>query len=352
MSSMPPNLASPALVPAPVSLREHNTLGLAARAAHCVTIGDPAQLPALTRLAARYDRRLVLGGGSNVVLPPEVPGLVIRVALPGLRLVQAREDAWIVEAGAGHGWHDLVQACVQNGWGGLENLALIPGQVGAAPVQNIGAYGLELAERFVQLQAWDIEQGRRVTFEAADCGFAYRDSVFKHARPGRWLILSVRLALPRPWRPLLRYPDLLEHPDLAGRDPAALSPGRIFQAVCQVRQAKLPDPRVLGNAGSFFKNPVVDAATHARLRTAFPQLVSYAQPDGRYKLAAGWLIDSCGWKGRSLGPAGVHDRQALVLVNRGGAGAHDILALAAAIQREVQARYGVALEPEPVVVSG
>ncbi len=353
MSSAPDSTPAVPLPPAaPASLLAHNTLGLPSMARHCVTISDESQLPALTQQARGFAQRLVLGGGSNVVLPAQLGGLVIRVALPGLRLVEARADAWIVEAGAGQNWHGFVQACVQNGWDGLENLALIPGQVGAAPVQNIGAYGLELADRFVQLTAWDIDAGKKVVFDADACAFAYRDSVFKHAAPGRWLILSVRFALPRPWQPVLRYPDLLNHPALAGKPADQISAQAIFDAVCEVRRAKLPDPAVLGNAGSFFKNPIVDADTHARLRASFPQLVSYAQPDGSYKLAAGWLIDACGWKGRKLGPVGVHDRQALVLVNHGGAQAADILALAAQVQRDVLARYGVALEPEPIVVSG
>ncbi|VFR46717.1 UDP-N-acetylenolpyruvoylglucosamine reductase [plant metagenome] len=353
MSNTAPRPAAfPLEAPASVSLQAFNTLGLACVAPRCVRLDDPAQLPALTALARHYPSCFVLGGGSNVVLPASVPGLVVRVGLQGVRLVEETADAWIIEAGAGESWHGLVQTCVEAGWDGLENLALIPGQAGAAPVQNIGAYGLELAERLLSVEAWDIPAGRRVTFSAQECRFGYRDSVFKHAEPGRWLIVSLRLALPRPWRPVLRYPDLLRHPRLAGRDEAGITAREIFDTVCEVRRAKLPDPAVLGNAGSFFKNPLVDAAHHASLLAQWPDLVSYAQPDGRYKLAAGWLIDRCGWKGRDLGRAGVHDRQALVLVNRGGADAGDILALAAAIQQDVQARYGVALEPEPVVVAG
>jgi UDP-N-acetylmuramate dehydrogenase len=243
----------------------------------------------------------------------------------------------------------VVSACIARGWDGLENLALIPGTAGAAPVQNIGAYGVELADRFDSLQAWHIPERRLVRMTAADCRFAYRDSVFKHARPDEWLIVSVRLALPRPWRPVLGYPDLQRDAELSKSSPTARA---VFDAVCRIRRAKLPDPAAIGNAGSFFKNPLVDARARDELLARFPGLVSYAQPDGRYKLAAGWLIDQCGWKGRSLGPAGVHDRQALVLVNRGGAKAEDVMALAAAIQGDVKARYGVELEPEPVVVRG
>jgi UDP-N-acetylmuramate dehydrogenase len=338
------------LAPAPRDLTALNTLGLVSRAPACVTLEHADQLPALSRLAKQYESLLILGGGSNMVLPGRVPGLVARVALRGLRLAEQRPDAWIVEAAAGENWHDAVAHCLDRGWDGLENLALIPGTAGAAPVQKIGAYGVELADRFDSLLAWNIEQGKLIRMTAADCGYAYRDSVFKREPPGRWLIVSVRLRLPRPWRPVLDYPDLRGDAALAAA--GAPSARVIFDAVCRVRRAKLPDPAVTGNAGSFFKNPLVDAAARDALLARFPGLVSYAQADGRYKLAAGWLIDQCGWKGKTLGRAGVHGRQALVLVNRGGATAQDILALAQAIQRDVQNKYGVTLEPEPVILAG
>ena len=337
------------LAPAACDLSARNTLGLASQAPACVALEHLSQLEALSDLARRHAPLLILGGGSNMVLPARVPGLVARVALRGLDLVEERGDAWIVEAAAGEAWHDVVSACIARGWDGLENLALIPGTAGAAPVQNIGAYGVELADRFDSLLAWNIPERRLVRMTAADCRFAYRDSVFKHARPGQWLIVSVRLALPRPWRPVLDYPDLQRDAGLAAGNPPTAH--AVFDAICRIRRAKLPDPAVIGNAGSFFKNPLVQARVRDDLLARFPGLVSYAQPDGRYKLAAGWLIDQCGWKGRSLGPAGVHDRQALVLVNRGGATAGDVMALAAAIQQDVMARYGVGLEPEPVVVA-
>ena len=345
MSNSP--ATAPVLVPRQQDLSALNTLGLAATAEAYVSVEDAAQLPTLSALAARSGSLLVLGGGSNLVLPQSVPGLVARVALRGVRLLQATPDAWLVEAAGGETWHGFVAECVRQGWDGLENLALIPGTVGAAPVQNIGAYGVELADRFDSLTAWDVRAGRYVEMSAADCRYAYRDSVFKHQPPGSWVIVSVRLRLPRPWQPVLGYPDLQRHPRLAQGEPTARD---IFEAICEIRRAKLPDPAVTGNAGSFFKNPIVSAAQRDALAGEHAGLVSYPQPDGRYKLAAGWLIDQCGWKGRSLGAAGVHDRQALVLVNRGGATAADIMALAQAIQADVVARFGVMLEPEPVVV--
>ncbi|OZI65289.1 UDP-N-acetylmuramate dehydrogenase [Bordetella genomosp. 1] len=342
------------LHPAAQDLTALNTLGLECTARACVTLDDVAQLPALSQLAQRYRSVLVLGGGSNMVLPRDVDGLVLRVALRGVRLLEARTDAWIVEAAAGEVWHEFVAETLARGWDGLENLALIPGTVGASPVQNIGAYGVELADRFESLLAWDLAQGRMVEMNAAECGFAYRDSFFKHQPAGRWVITAVRFRLPRPWRAVLGYPDLQRHAGLAAAMAQAAGPTArmIFDAVCEIRHAKLPDPARIGNAGSFFKNPLVSPEQREALLAAHPGLVSYAQADGRYKLAAGWLIDQCGWKGRALGAAGVHERQALVLVNRGGARADDIMALAAAIQADVQARFGVLLEPEPVVVAG
>lgn len=339
--------ASDSLSPAVQDLTRLNTLGLASRADAFVALRDPAQLPALSALAQAAPSLLVLGGGSNVVLPERVPGLVARVAFEGVRLLEARPDAWIVEAAGGESWHGFVAACVAQGWDGLENLALIPGTVGASPVQNIGAYGVELQERFHSLTAWDVREARFVEMRAAECRFSYRDSTFKHDEPGRWIIVSVRFALPRPWRPVLEYPDLQRHARLSHGAPSARD---VFEAVCEIRRAKLPDPAVTGNAGSFFKNPIVPAAQREALAARFPGLVSYPQPDGRYKLAAGWLIDQCGWKGKALGAAGVHDRQALVLINRGGATAEDIMGLARAVQDAVADRYGVRLEPEPVVV--
>ena len=286
-----------------------------------------------------------------MVLPAQIESLVARVALKGIRLVETRQDAWIVEAAAGENWHDFVSTCVEQGWPGLENLALIPGTVGAAPVQNIGAYGVELADRFQGLTAWNVQQRQLVEMSASDCRFAYRDSVFKHDAPGTWVIVSVRFVLPRPWQPVLGYPDLQRYFGLSGASGLEIAPTarEIFDAVCHIRREKLPDPAVIGNAGSFFKNPLVTAEMRDALLAKHPGLVSYPQPDGRYKLAAGWLIDQCGWKGKQLGAAGVHGRQALVLVNRGGATAADIMALAAAIQKDVVTRYQVALEPEPVV---
>ncbi len=330
-------------------LSSFNTMGLPSRAAVLARYGDAAQLPELSELAQRYGKVFVLGGGSNVILEPHLSGLVIKVQAQGVRLLSESDEELVVEAQGGENWHGFVSQCVDRGWHGLENLALIPGTVGAAPVQNIGAYGVELDQRFHSLLAWNLRQGRMVEMGAADCGFAYRDSVFKRSEAGAWLIVALRLRLSRQWRPVLDYPALAGHASL--KQSPAPTARQVFEAVCDIRRSKLPDPAVLGNAGSFFKNPIVDASAYERIRSSHPDVVAYAQGNKTYKLAAGWLIDRAGWKGRRLGPAGVHDRQALVLVNHGGATAQDIRRLADAVKADVERQFGVVLEQEPVPVS-
>lgn len=332
-----------------VELQPFNTFGLAALAARFVRVRDEAEVH---RLIANPEfgrlPRFILGGGSNIVLTGDVKALVIKVEVKGLNLVEVREDAWIVESGAGESWHGLVEWTLDQGLPGLENLALIPGTVGAAPVQNIGAYGLELADRFESLDVVELDSGRIRTLGPEDCRFGYRDSIFKGELAGRCLITRVRLRLPRPWQPALGYADLGRMAAETGN--GMPTPRQIFERVCRVRREKLPDPAELGNAGSFFKNPVVSAGQFQVLAEREPSIVHYPLPGGAFKLAAGWLIEACGWKGRSMGMAGVHERQALVLVNRGQAGGREIMALAAAIQDSVFDRFGIRLEAEPIVL--
>jgi UDP-N-acetylmuramate dehydrogenase len=330
-------------------LTSFNTLGLTSLAASLLRFDARDQLEQLSSIAADYPAVFVLGGGSNVVLGPRLDCLVIKVESRGIRIHAETASDVIVEVEAGEVWHDFVARCVDEGWNGLENLALIPGTVGAAPVQNIGAYGVELDQRFDSLMAWDLAERRLVEMKAADCQFSYRNSIFKHGEQGRWLVLSLRFRLSKAWRPVLDYPDLRRHPVLVAAG-SSVTARQVFEAVCEIRRNKLPDPATLGNAGSFFKNPVVSASTYAGLKDAYPQMVAYLQTDGSYKLAAGWMIDNAGWKGRRMGPAGVHERQALVLVNHGGATAQDIALLADAIREDVALRFGVALEQEPVPV--
>ena len=332
-----------------VSLQTYNSFGLPAVARTLVRIEREADIRKVVD-HPDFGRapKFILGGGSNIVLLRDVSALVLKVEIVGRRLVEERDDAWIVEAGAGENWHALVDWTLSEGWPGLENLALIPGTVGAAPVQNIGAYGMELADRFDSLDAVDLVTGRNVTLNAAQCRFGYRDSIFKQALAGKSVITRVRFRLPRPWQPVLGYLDLQRRMDETGiHHPSAR---QVCDWVCAIRRAKLPDPAVMGNAGSFFKNPVVTAEQCRDIIGRDPHLVHYAMPDGSFKLAAGWLIDACGWKGKQVGGVGVHDKQALVLVNRGGARGAEVLTLARAIQESVYGRFGIRLEPEPVMV--
>jgi len=332
-----------------VSLKPHNTFGLPAVARTLVRVasdGDVRQVvdhPELGRAP-----KFVLGGGSNIILTRDMPQLVLKVEVRGMRLVEERADAWIVEAGAGESWHDFVAWTIAQGWPGLENLALIPGTVGAAPVQNIGAYGVELKDRFESLDAVDLVTGRSVTLRESICAFGYRDSVFKHSLANRSVITRVRFRLPRPWQPVVGYLDLERK--IAETGIAAPSAQQIFDWICAIRRAKLPDPALVGNAGSFFKNPVVTPEQCRDIIGRDPEIVHYPMPDGSVKLAAGWMIDACGWKGKSVGGAGVYEKQALVLVNRGGAIGSEVMTLARAIQESVYGRFGIRLEPEPVVV--
>ncbi|WP_338798964.1 UDP-N-acetylmuramate dehydrogenase [Acidovorax sp. DW039] len=351
-----------------VPLQPWNTFGIAARATSLVRIHSVSDLLRLREQPGVSGAPFfVLGGGSNIVLTGDVKPLVLKMEIKGFRLVEETPKAWIVEAGAGELWHDCVAWTLRHGFPGLENLALIPGTVGASPVQNIGAYGVELQDRFDSLDAVDMQTGQTFTLNAGQCGFGYRDSVFKHGGPsvsvdagdsrnmglaGRAVITHVRFRLPRPWKPVLGYLDLARRQEESGiAEPDAL---QIFDWVCDIRRSKLPDPAVVGNAGSFFKNPTVSEDQCRDIIAREPRIVHYPMPDGSVKLAAGWLIDACGWRGKTIGKAGVYEKQALVLVNRGtpadSVTGGEVMTLAKAIQTSVYERFGIRLEPEPVVV--
>ncbi|WP_428420057.1 UDP-N-acetylmuramate dehydrogenase [Methylibium sp.] len=332
-----------------VSLRRYNSFGLPALAQRLVrvhTADDVRRLLADPDLARAP--KFVLGGGSNIVLTRDVRALVLKVEIAGRRVLARGDDAVIVEAGAGENWHALVAWTLEQGLPGLENLALIPGSVGASPVQNIGAYGVELKDRFDSLDAIDLQTGAELRLDAPACRFGYRDSVFKQALAGRCLITRVRLRLPQPPTAVLGYLDLERR--MAETGITHPTPRQVFDWICEIRRAKLPDPAVIGNAGSFFKNPVVTPEQCRDIIARDPAIVHYPLPDGSFKLAAGWLIDACGWRGKSIGQAGVYEKQALVLVNRGQAIGGEIVTLAHAIQESVYGRFGIRLEPEPVVV--
>jgi UDP-N-acetylmuramate dehydrogenase len=316
-----------------------NTLALDA---HCLWLAEVTQIDDLKQLMANSELaelpRLVLGGGSNILFCNDFAGLVVHNRLQGIEL-QEESDHWLLHVAAGEEWHQLVRHALQHGWHGLENLALIPGTVGAAPVQNIGAYGVELARFCAYVDAFNWQSGEVERIDAADCQFGYRDSIFKHAYQDSHFITAVGLRLPKVWQPVAGYGPLAA----LGDNPSAQA---IFDTVCDTRMAKLPDPAVLGNAGSFFKNPVVPMALAETLKARHPQMPLYPAGDGQAKLAAGWLIDQCGLKGFAIGRAAVHEQQALVLVNLGGASAMELIALAAHVRDSVEQRFGVQLEHE------
>ena len=324
-----------------------NTLGLPARAACLVR---PATLDALEQVLAERDPQAplyVIGEGSNLVLQGDLPGLTISLAIDGMAKVKESDQHVWVAAGAGVHWDDLVAWTVEQGWQGLENLSLIPGTAGAAPYQNIGAYGVELAQVLEQVTVMSLASGKVEHFSAAECEFDYRDSRFKGRDKGRYLITGIELKLNRRHQCNISYGPLRQH--FSDQPPEAVTAAAVREQVIAIRQSKLPDPAVLANAGSFFKNPVVSAEKAEALKASFPELVCYSQQDG-VKLAAGWLIEAAGWKGRKLGPVGMHQEQALVLVNYGGATPSDVQALALAVRGDVWQRFGVQLEQEPVVL--
>jgi UDP-N-acetylmuramate dehydrogenase len=331
------------------SLKGFNAFGVDATAAYLAPVRQQCELEqALADPRVAGLARLVLGAGTNVLFVSDFSGLVVRIQIGGLQAAGETDESWLFEVGAGMDWHHTVQWLLGAGFAGLENLALIPGTVGAAPIQNIGAYGLELAERLHGVRAWDCPQRSLVQMSTEECGFGYRDSAFKQRFKGSRIIVSVTLALPKRWQPVLGYAELDR--ELKARSTGSPSAKDIFEAVCTIRRRKLPDPAQLGNAGSFFKNPIVSREQRTDLLNRFPSLVSYALAGGRFKLAAGWLIEACGMKGVRRGRAAVYDRQALVLVNQGGASGREILDLAREVQQRVAEKFGVMLEPEAVIV--
>lgn len=330
-------------------LRALNTLGIDAHARVLWRVETLKDLPEVLR-ALRGEsggEPLILGGGSNLLITGDLERPVLQVALPGRRVLATNGDSVLIEAGAGESWDGLVRWSLAQQAFGLENLALIPGTAGAAPIQNIGAYGVEQREVFDSLDAIDLQTGAARRFDAADCSFGYRDSVFKQPGGERWLVTAVRYRLSRTPRPQLGYGEIREALARAGvTEPAPLD---VADAVSAIRRRKLPDPTVIGNAGSFFKNPLVDPAVANALATREPGLPAWPA-GGRVKLSAAWMIERCGWKGHRDGDAGVHATHALVLVNHGRASGAALLNLAGRIRDSVRARFGVDLEAEPVIV--
>jgi UDP-N-acetylmuramate dehydrogenase len=330
-----------------MGLKHRNTFGFEVDAEFAYEITAAEQLPLLVEdIFVKNLPWRVLGEGSNVILPSNLPGVTLLMNIPGQEILSSDEGNTFIAVGAGVNWHEFVTWTLEQNMPGLENLALIPGTVGAAPIQNIGAYGVEIADYIDRIEAFDTGAHAFVTLPKAACRFAYRDSYFKH-HPQQYIVTKVVFKIPKAWVPRIHYADLAKQ--FIDRK-ENISAQEIFTAVCTIRTHKLPDPKVIGNAGSFFQNPVVPNAQFEALREQFPEIVSYPDQADKRKLAAGWLIDQCGFKGKTLGPVGVYQNQALVLVNHGGGTAKEILALAQSIQDKVHNVFGVELEIEPNIL--
>ncbi|MBK7213117.1 MAG: UDP-N-acetylmuramate dehydrogenase [Bacteroidales bacterium] len=332
-----------------ISLKEFNTFGMDVKArdfSRVSTLDDLWQV--MDWIENEPGKLLFLGGGSNLLFTSDFDGWAVAIQNKGIEILSRNEDFVRVKVAAGENWHDFVMWCVENGFGGLENLSLIPGNVGSSPIQNIGAYGVELKDSFQSLEAYDLESREKLVLEFKDCRFGYRDSIFKQELKGRVILWSVTFRLSVQPVVQLSYGAISQELNAMG----ILNPGikDVSEAVCRIRRSKLPDPAEIGNAGSFFKNPVVSAEKAEMLQASYPGIVTYPVPDFQVKLAAGWLIEQCRFKGFRRGDAGVHPNQALVLVNYGSATGSEILELAEEIQQAVLEKFDVLLEMEVNVV--
>lgn len=329
-----------------------NTFGIKAKARHFVEYESVEELQAVVRCGKRAEEMLHVGAGSNLLFLSDFDGLVLHSAIRGIEADEREGGVVSLRVGAGVVWDDLVAHCVANGWHGLENLSLIPGEVGAAAVQNIGAYGVEAKDVVTAVETVDLRDGSVHVFDAPECGYGYRKSVFKGDLRGRCAVTYVHMMLSRRFAPDLEYGGVRDALRAAGVELACVSPLQLREAIIAIRRAKLPDPAVKGNAGSFFMNPVVERGVYERIRAGYPSAPCYEAGEGKVKIPAGWLIEQCGWKGRALGCAAVHDKQALVLVNLGGATGQDILRLCNAVRADVLAKFGVELRPEVNMIGG
>ncbi|OJJ16812.1 UDP-N-acetylenolpyruvoylglucosamine reductase [marine bacterium AO1-C] len=329
-----------------VSLKSYNTFGIDVKAQKFVEVTQIADLQQL--LAQTTEPILILGGGSNILFTQNFEGLVIKIKLKGIEVIQENEDFVWLEVAAGEVWHELVLYCVAQGYGGIENLSLIPGTVGAAPMQNIGAYGVEIREVLEQVQAIHRNTGEIHTFNNESCNFGYRESIFKNIHKDQYVITGVTLKLSK--KPTFNTSYGAIQDTLKANKVETLSLKAISDAVCQIRSSKLPNPAEIGNAGSFFKNPVIPQSQFEALQKRFPNIVGYPLPEAQVKVPAGWLIENSGWKGKRFGNIGVHTRQALVLVNYGGGDGAAIRKLSQDIQASVLDKFGVEIKPEINIV--
>lgn len=327
-----------------ISLKPYNTFGINAFAKYFAAFNDADQLEELIGFS---NKTLVLGGGSNLLFTKDFDGIVLKNEITGIEIIEEDDDHVYVKAGAGENWQKFVLFCIERDLAGVENLSLIPGNTGASPMQNIGAYGVEIKDVFHSLEAYHIHDKKTIEFSNIDCGFGYRESVFKNKYKGEFIILNVTYRLNKVPIYNTSYGAIEEELNKMNAD---VSIRNISQAVINIRTSKLPDPKEIGNAGSFFKNPTVGASKYEELKSSFPSVPGYLQTNGDVKLAAGWLIEQCGWKGYRKGDAGCHSRQALVLVNYGNAGGNEIYALSEEILSSVLNKFGVLLEREVNII--
>jgi UDP-N-acetylmuramate dehydrogenase len=333
-----------------VSLLPYNTFGIQAHARFFTIVKTVADMQGLIRADVFSDKQLlILGGGSNLLFTKDFDGVVVKNEIRGLRIIEEDADRVVIEVGSGELWHDLVMRCVENGWGGVENLSLIPGTVGAAPMQNIGAYGVEVKKNISLVSAVNLATGAIEFFDNAACQFGYRESIFKHELKGKYFISSITLILTKRDHVFnTSYGIIGEVLKKNGVDRPTLK--AISDAVISIRQSKLPDPKVIGNAGSFFKNPTVPPDKLESLKKTYMQIPSFSEENGWYKIPAAWLIEQSGWKGKRLENIGVHEHQALVLVNYGGGEGGSLWQLAMNIQASVREKFDIILQPEVNVI--
>ena len=331
-----------------ISLKNHNTFGIDAKAKHFISVSSVAELEKILRLKD-YQNTFILGGGSNMLLTKDLDALVIHVAIKGIKIVSENSTSVTIKVNAGENWHEFVLWCLQHDFGGIENLSLIPGNVGSAPIQNIGAYGVELKDVFLSCDAIDVENTTMKTFSKAECKFDYRESIFKHQVKGRYIITAITLQLSKNNHKLhTDYGAISDQFHAMGIENPTIKD--ISKAVIAIRQSKLPDPKEIGNSGSFFKNPIISVRHFNDLKTIFPDIPSYIVSDKEVKVPAGWLIEKAGFKGKTFGNYGVHKKQALVLVNYGGAKGSDILKLAELIRKTVNRIFNIEIETEVNII--
>lgn len=333
-----------------ISIKPFNSFGIDASAKYFATFSSVMALQELLAAARNTGDvpLMVLGGGSNVLFTKDFNGLILKNALTGIDLVKEDKHHYYVKAMAGENWHGFVSHCIERNYGGIENLSLIPGDVGASPMQNIGAYGVELKDVFFSLEAYDLQENKIQLFSLNDCHFSYRSSIFKEEAKGRYIILSVTFLFQKEHTFNTSYGAIEQ--ELQKMEVSQLSLKALSEAVIRIRRSKLPDPEVLGNAGSFFKNPMISSEKFSQLEKDFPGIPGFRTADGQVKLAAGWLIESCGWKGYRKGDAGCYEKQALVLVNYGNASGKEIWDLSENILQNVQQQFGITLEREVNII--